>query len=272
MKYLEDVEKQTFIFLTLTVPNCSGSELSNVLTEMNNAFRNKFAKYSKFENCVNGYVKKVEITYNSKQSSKSYNTYHPHFHILLSVNQSYFDDKRLYVKHSDWLQMWQKAMKDTSISQVNVKRANKKAVLEMSKYMAKDSQYLHSKEVFATFYNSLKGRQLITYAGNCNEVKKLFEAGKLQGSDEDSNYIITDSYNVSCWNMEISNYDNTKIELNKLDEPQIQELKKILKSKRYTLQEYDETKFIVKRLKTMSKTEESRGNYKGEQSELNLPL
>ena len=39
---------------------------------------------------VKGYIRKLEVTYNSDMSSKSYDTYHPHFHVVIAVNKSYF--------------------------------------------------------------------------------------------------------------------------------------------------------------------------------------
>lgn len=204
-------QDHAFIFLTLTMPNVKADCLKDAISKMNNAF-NLYFQYVKIATVVKGYVRKLEVTYNREAD-----TYHPHFHCLIAVRKGYFSAKE-YIKHDDWLHLWQKAMKDSSISQVNVKRAGKKgsmekAILELSKYMAKDSDYLYSYEVFKTFYFALKGRRLIVYGGCFKEACQKYEAGALDGFKKQSYTIIKD-YVRSEWNEKNSRYDNNVMSVN----------------------------------------------------------
>lgn len=204
-------QDHAFIFLTLTMPNVKADCLKDAISKMNAAF-NLYFQYVKIATVVKGYVRKLEVTYNREAD-----TYHPHFHCLIAVRKGYFSAKE-YIKHDDWLHLWQKAMKDPSISQVNVKRAGKKgsmekAILELSKYMAKDSDYLYSYEVFKTFYFALKGRRLIVYGGCFKEACQKYEAGALDGFKKQSYTIIKD-YVLSEWNEKNNHYDNNVMSVN----------------------------------------------------------
>lgn len=219
----------SFLFLTLTAPNCKGSELSDLLTTMNDAY-NRLTKLKFFQKISHGYAKKIEVTYNHDKDSKSFDTYHPHFHILIAVDKSYFTNPKLYIKHEEWLKAWQQVMKDPTITQVNIKKAGKnqsmiKAIKEMTKYMAKDSDYLYNEEVFNNFYNSLKGRRLMTYSGLFKEGTTLYENGALDDYKESST-IRVDDYFRSAWLNDSNKYDNISTstsDLNKHDLDYIQE-------------------------------------------------
>lgn len=228
--YLEDLN-YIFIFLTLTVPNCKADELGMLLTTMNEAC-NRLFKLKAVSNISKGYVKKVEVTYNSNKKAKAYDTYHPHFHILICVDKDYFINPRKYIKQAKWLDMWRQVMKDPSISQVNVKRADDGSILEMSKYIAKDSDYLTSPTVFNTFYNALKGRQMLTYSGYFKDLLKLYEDGKLDNHKISSLFIVSSLF-YSSWND--TDYDNTSIDFNSLSDEDKQEIERILLKKNYVL-------------------------------------
>ena len=133
-----------FLFLTLTIPNVTSSELNNALKELQQGWY-RLRRSKKFKNAVQGYFKALEITYNQSRDD-----YHPHFHIVLAVAPSYFTS-RDYIKQSDWLQMWREAMRDETITQVDVRRAKSKysaaeveasdslasAIAEIAKYAVK---------------------------------------------------------------------------------------------------------------------------------------
>lgn len=114
----------------------------------------------------------------------TYNTYHPHMHIIVAVNKSYFGNRDAISK-SEWLEMWRDCMNDNSITQVDAKKvratetSNSNAVLEIAKYSAKGSDLYHSEAVFDTFYMALKRRQLIVYSGMMKDYAKKFKNGEL---------------------------------------------------------------------------------------------
>lgn len=170
LKYLEN--DCQFLFLTLTSPNVASDNLSEEIQDYNKAFK-RFSELKLFKNAVVGYIRKLEITYNNET-----NTYHPHFHVLLAVKKNYFSNN--YIKRDTWLEMWQKAKRDESITQVDVRKLDmKKGILEIAKYSSKDSDYLMSQEVFDVMYKALKGRQIITYNGVFKESAKLYKKGDL---------------------------------------------------------------------------------------------
>ena len=79
------------------------------------------------------------------------------------------------------VKMWREAKQDDNITNVHVAKVKdsdeENVYTEISKYTAKDSDYLNEmakkklreseqekqKEIFGFFYDSLKGRQVITY-------------------------------------------------------------------------------------------------------------
>lgn len=123
----------------------------------------------------------------------NYDTYHPHFHVLVAVNKSYFSGGTGHISKKRWLELWQEVMNDKTITQVDaqevvfreVKKGDEEhkeafeSAAEIAKYTAKDSDYLHSQEVFDTFYKALSGRQKTTYSGLFAEASKKYKNGEL---------------------------------------------------------------------------------------------
>ncbi|WP_246131578.1 protein rep, partial [Kurthia sibirica] len=128
----------------LTAPNVTGVELKNEIDQFNHAF-NKLFKRRNVEKVINGYVRKLEVTYNQERfitkemykrakdyydkrnlkegdHNPNYDTYHPHFHVILAVNKSYFNQTTQYIKQSKWLEMWRECMNDESITQVDIRK------------------------------------------------------------------------------------------------------------------------------------------------------
>lgn len=172
------VSDYDFLFLTLTVPNCSADELISTLNKMSKAWLN-LVRHKRIKSILKGFFKALEITYN-----KSADTFHPHFHAVLAVPKRYFKSE-LYIHRDDWLAMWQKAMNDYSITQVDVRKARSKkdlkfadtavsslssAVAEIAKYAVKSSDYLFDDErltdkVVSVLVPALAGRRLCSFGG-----------------------------------------------------------------------------------------------------------
>lgn len=182
MKYIEMQHKKKFIFLTLTAPNVTGDNLKPEITKYNAAFK-KLTERKEVKTAVKGYIRKLEITYNQERRD-----FHPHFHVLIAVNESYFKGKS-YIKQEKWLALWRDVMQNENITQVHVQKVTDQpndngvkessAVLELAKYASKDADYLQSEEVFGYFYKALKGRQVLTFNGLFAEANKLYKAGEL---------------------------------------------------------------------------------------------
>lgn len=170
--------KREFLFVTLTAPNICGNELDKEITKYNLAFK-KLVERKIFKKAIKGYLRKLEVTYNKKT-----NTYHPHLHIIFSVTNSYFKNNS-YIKRDIWLKNWQEVMQDDSITQVDVRRFKKnnddkdKSILEITKYIAKDSNYLTDEKVFENFYNALKSKKELSFSGDFKIARDLYKKGLL---------------------------------------------------------------------------------------------
>lgn len=178
MQYLREEEKKEFVFLTLTAPNVKADELDDEIKHYNKSFQ-RLMQRKEVKSAVKGYVRKLEVTYNKERDD-----YHPHFHVILAVNKSYFTDTKAYIARDRWLELWQQSTKNNLITQVDVRKVkvtdNKKEVSEIAKYSAKDSDYLEDEKVFDTFYKSLSGKRLIVYSGLFKDASKLYENKELE--------------------------------------------------------------------------------------------
>ncbi|MBR1555646.1 MAG: protein rep, partial [Oscillospiraceae bacterium] len=195
-----DTDKYDFIFLTLTVPNVTGDKLADKISQMQKAF-NRLIHYKRFKNAVVGYFRALEVTYNHHKNSKSYDTFHPHYHNILVVRKDYFKSSN-YIRRSEWLAMWQMAMNDTSITQVDVRKIiqsmDKKkrgvvsfstAVAEVAKYTVKSSDYLFKNNpaltdrVVSVLSSALKGRRLVAFGGLFADIRELLNLDDAENGD-----------------------------------------------------------------------------------------
>lgn len=224
MAYLKQEEKKEFIFLTLTAPNVPAEELNDEIKHYNQSFQ-RLMQRKEVKQIVKGYARKLEITYNKERfiteemynnpkmkayfeqrglqvgdNNPNYDTYHPHFHVLIAVNKSYFTDKDYYINRDRWLELWRQATKNDMITQVDVRKVRNgrdEKVYEIAKYSAKDSDYLINQEVFEVFYKALKGKRLIVFSGLFKESRKKFEDGDLDEYKEKdlTKYVYAIMYN-----------------------------------------------------------------------------
>lgn len=202
MKYLKAEEAQVFYFLTLTAPNVPAEELENEIKHYNTSFK-RLMQIKEVKDVVNGYARKLEVTYNSDKiitkelykkmrdyfdrkglgvgdPNPNYNTYHPHFHVILCFNRNTFKKQPML----DWLTLWQEATRNKDITQVrcdkiNMNVSNNKEALEIAKYASKDSDYLHNQDVFNVFYRALKGKRVLVYSGSFKDAVELYKKGDL---------------------------------------------------------------------------------------------
>jgi plasmid rolling circle replication initiator protein Rep len=133
------------LLLTLTIPNCEGSDLKSRLDLINLAWHNMTRR--SFFKPVKANFKALEITYNREK-----NTYHPHIHCLLVVGSRYFDrNKSDYISHEAWAQRWREATGlDVNGGGIDIRRVRKKKghslaaiVAEVAKYSVKPSSFIH---------------------------------------------------------------------------------------------------------------------------------
>jgi plasmid rolling circle replication initiator protein Rep len=122
-----------FLFLTLTVKNCSVYDLREQIQHMSKSWR-RLTQRKEFK-VVKGFIRTTEITRNSKTGSA-----HPHFHCILVVPPSYFSSK-YYIKQQRWIELWRKCAKldyDPSVDIRRIKKTDlKKGLVETLKYAVK---------------------------------------------------------------------------------------------------------------------------------------
>lgn len=199
-----DGKRYAYIFATFTVPNVSGDELEQTIRSMMEAW-NRFRGYKAFQSAVKGWFRSLEITHNVNPKSKSFDTYHPHFHCIFAVNRSYFK-KKTYISREKWLAMWQKATCNPNITQVYVRRIKPKdknqpmngenmikAICEVSKYTLKDSGYILPEnwdttlKSVRTLDGALAHKRLTAWGGVIEEYRK-----KLMLDDNENGNLVTD--------------------------------------------------------------------------------
>lgn len=166
-----------YLFLTLTVRNVPLDRLSDTIDQMSDAY-NRLRNNRAWKRRVLGAMRTLEITINRETMQA-----HPHYHLILAVDKSYATKgDTTYWTHADWQAAWQQAARLDYAPMVSIERVKgrKAGVAEVSKYMAKDTDYLidsmdaqmGTEEAEALtdclvrhLTEQLKGRRLISYTG-----------------------------------------------------------------------------------------------------------
>lgn len=224
------VKDYEFLFLTLTQKNVKSEELEEEINRMMEAFK-KFTKRKEFKTSVKGFFRALEITYNKKRDD-----YHPHFHVILVVEKTYFKSRH-YLKQDDWCRLWQDSMKLDYKPTVDIRKFKSetdkelsKSLAEATKYTVKDADYLikgrngklnpeRTDKVVKTLSEALAYRRLIAWGGVLKDIHKSLnlddaEKGDLIITDENKEDVITGLYIIEQyrWSVGMSNYVLTDIE------------------------------------------------------------
>ena len=102
--------------LTLTIPNVSVSTMKEELSALLTGFR-KLTRRKPFELAVRAWFRALEVSYNANTG-----LYHPHIHCLLLFPPQYFDKQHnLYLKHEQWLKIWQQVMRRPDIKHLDIR-------------------------------------------------------------------------------------------------------------------------------------------------------
>lgn len=159
----------SFLFMTLTVKNCKESELSEtidlLLKSYNKLITNKKQQFAKR---FLGTFKVLESTYNRKNK-----TYHPHLHILVMIDKSYFKDTKKYLNKTKLIEIWQKALGVDYKPSVDIRatyNAESKTVAEVSKYTVKSSEIVNA-DILKTYDKAFFKRRLKSFTGLFREIK-----------------------------------------------------------------------------------------------------
>lgn len=180
MDYLQG--QYRYLFLTLTVRNCPGEQLPDVLNGMQAGWANVI-KQKRFKSAVAGSFRAAEITRNFDTG-----WYHPHYHVVLAVRPSYFH--KGYISQAEWSEMWRQAcgLKYTPVCDIRKVIGNEKAAAEVSKYAVKGSDILHGdmdeiSQTVRVFLQSLSGRRLCSFTGVLREARKQLQLDDVESGD-----------------------------------------------------------------------------------------
>lgn len=175
------------IFLTLTIRNCTGDKLRENLDLLTTAWV-KLIRRRPFVRAVKGWFRAIEITYNEDED-----TYHPHIHAILVVQNGYFKTANgLYLTQPTWEKMWRESLQVDYDPRVDIRSTYGKnksgkqvkkataAALEAAKYATKDSDYLNEKlpkakaaEILSVYVAALHRKRMTAMGGWVKEAAAL---------------------------------------------------------------------------------------------------
>ena len=173
-----------WLMLTLTVRNVDPYELAQTLQHMADSWH-RLIKLEPWTRVVHGTMRSLEITHNLQLDGQSYDTYHPHYHVLVMVPSTYFRSRH-YLSRERWAQLWRSAARLDYTPQVWISRVKVRvgkpeaiaaAIAEIAKYATKPSDYIipddlvmmaQTVELLDTVMHR---KRLVAYTGRMKEVK-----------------------------------------------------------------------------------------------------
>lgn len=189
-KIVEQYPKHRWLFLTLTLKNCSVTDLRVVLQEMNKAFKRMTMRKS-WPSI--GWLKSVEVTRGKDGSA------HPHFHCLLIVPPSYFGKN--YMKQAGWVELWRSCMKldyNPIVDVRAVKRGQQPMQLipEILKYCTKESDMVGDRDWFLELTRQMHKLRCVATGGLLKDYLRELEQepDDLIGADESGEGSIGELY------------------------------------------------------------------------------
>lgn len=179
-----------FIFLTLTVKNCSPDELPLTVGKLLDGFYSlhKKFRYKRFSS-ISGTFRSLEVTRNKRDGS-----FHPHLHVVLAVRSDYFAGRN-YVSQSEWSKIWRSCCDLAYDPIVDVRKIKADSsgslaggVAEVVKYAVKDSDYLVGsfediKVSVSALLLALSNRRLAAYTGCFRTVARQLKLDDPENGD-----------------------------------------------------------------------------------------
>lgn len=192
INYIRDNDlKYSYVFVTLTIKNCQGNELSDTIDLLYAALK-RFMQRKEIKRAFRGSVRNLEVTHNVNRESSSFDTYHPHFHCIFAVKPSYFKDVKTYLSRAKIAEIWQDCLQVDYKVQIDVRACydnTAHAVAEASKYAAKASDYLIlddwdlTVETVRTLDKALANRRLVNYSGIFRDIKARLNLSDVEDAD-----------------------------------------------------------------------------------------
>lgn len=159
-----------YIFLTLTLKNCSYDELDDQITKLLKGY-DKLLHRKEIKAAFGGCIRSLELTYNEKKR-----TYHPHIHMLAAVKKDYWHSGA-YITQKRLCQLWAEVTEIDYKPVCGIQKVHddqkQNAALESLKYAFKPS--IICEDVIKAFLYKLKGRRLISFSGAFKRARKEFK-------------------------------------------------------------------------------------------------
>jgi plasmid rolling circle replication initiator protein Rep len=154
-----DYEKHRWLFVTLTQRNVPITELRKTLTQMNKAFT-RLTQLKSWPG--KGWIKSTEVTRGRDGDA------HPHFHVLMMVNPSYF--KTGYLSQKRWCELWQKCLRIDyqpvlDVQAVKPTLSPTALLAEVIKYQVKESDLIADRAWFLELTSQLHRTKAVSVGG-----------------------------------------------------------------------------------------------------------
>lgn len=195
-----------WLMITFTVKNVPGPQLGAEIDRLHRAVNN-MAKCARWRGAVRGWLRATEVTHNTDKKSRSFDTYHPHLHMLLCVPAGYFSGKG-YIRQKEWSALWQhyagteytpvvevhaiKPQDGGQLSDIPAEQqaaAMGKACAEVSKYAAKPADYIIaadpalSMRTVELLDSMLDHRRMTSWGGVLKDIAKAMQLDDPEGGD-----------------------------------------------------------------------------------------
>ena len=175
-----------YLFLTLTVRNVRGEQLSAMLDQMAAGIK-RLTNNRAWTRRVHGMMRTTEVTINHEDQ-----TYHPHYHLILCVDRTYATrGDATYWDQAEWTRQWAQACRLDYTPMVWIERVKgrRSGIAEVSKYMAKDTDYIRPDDmpettrVVSDLMQHLAGRRLVSYTGVLREAQRALRVQDPETAD-----------------------------------------------------------------------------------------
>lgn len=187
--------KVQWLFLTLTVRNCRLDELGQSIDRMMEAFK-RMTNNRAWKRRVLGSMRTLEVTVDWRAD-----TAHPHLHLILAVPKEYGRRTNdLYWTFEDWRDLWQTSARLEYLPNVRIEkvRGRRSGVAEVSKYMAKDTDYIidataneieteeaeaATDRVVSVLTQAMHKRRLVSYTGILKQAAQALRIEDAEGGE-----------------------------------------------------------------------------------------
>jgi plasmid rolling circle replication initiator protein Rep len=188
-----------FLHLVLTVPNCSGTDLSNTIDKLYKLSSFLFRKNTdihiramlhktpeledlreKIAKSFRGVFRALEVTWREGVLPGDPNAFHPHLHCLVAVRKSYFTS-RDYISHSQIQRVWA-ALTGIENVQLYISKVtdSSQSIAEVSKYCVKPINTAPPIDVLEILHTALHSRRMTQSYGIFKEWLQSFGAVDLE--------------------------------------------------------------------------------------------